>query len=323
MSKIIGITIGDPSGIGPEVVIKSLKYFLEREKKLTFILFGDRYVFEKNQSLTGIYFKVNFIKGKDDIKEGAVNFLDLGIIKGEYPVGKVSRLCGEASFLYVEKGLEFAKKKIIDSLITAPVSKKAWNLAGYNFSGHTEMLSYYTKKDVCMVMVSGNLRAIPVTEHIPLSKIPSVLTSELIEKKVKIGLKFLKRLGIEKPVIGIACLNPHCGEDGTIGDEEKKIILPAVEKLKRENIDCFGPFSSDKIFREWIYGKYDIVVGMYHDQIMIPLKTFYFSKLINFTEGLPFPRVSPGHGTGFDISYKNIADPNPMIEAIKFCERLL
>jgi len=324
MSKIAGITLGDPAGVGPEVVIKSLEYFLKKEKDFTFLLFGDIYVVEKNQKQIGADFKINYIKEKEDIKEGVVNLLDIGIIKDEYPTSKVSSLCGKASFKYLEKGVEFAKEKIIDFLITAPISKKAWQLAGYNFSGHTEMLAYYTSaKEVCMVMISGNLRAIPVTVHIPLSEVSRLLTPQLIERKVKTGLKFLKRLKIDNPKIGIVSLNPHGGEDGMLGMEEKEVIVPAVKKLKREGVNCMGPFSPDRIFREWIEGKYDLLVGMYHDQIMIPLKTFYFSKLINFTEGLPFPRASPGHGTGFDIAYRNIADPTPMIESIKFCEKII
>lgn len=319
--KVIGISLGDPAGIGPEVLLKGLSYI--KELPAIPLVIGDIPVIERN--LVYGAFPLNVIKTREEIKEDHINIYNTGIIKNKrYPAGKDSTLCGKASFLYVEKAIHLWKEKVIDGLVTLPISKKAWHLAGFCYSGHTELLAERLNcKRVAMVMVAGNIRVLLTTTHIPLKDVSKRLSVPLLVEKVTIGYKFLKNLGIKSPVMGISALNPHSGESGMLGIEEKEIIEPAIKILRKIGINCDGPFPADAIFKRAVEGGLDMVVAMYHDQGMIPLKTFYSDKLVNCTAGLKMVRTSPGHGTAFDIAYKGKADPSSFVEAYKLAVHLV
>jgi len=320
---IIGISIGDPGGIGPEIVLKSSS-FLTNYKNSIPVIIGDKKVIEKNCKTLKIFPSINFIKNWQDVKKYHLNIFSPNIIKKNYPIGENSKICGYASFIYVKKAVEFWKEKKIDALVTLPISKKAWYMAGEKYSGHTELLgALLGQKQTVMIMIAKNIRTLLVTTHIPLNQVSKTLTSELIIKKTIVGYNFLLDFGIKKPVIGISSFNPHAGEEGILGEEEKKIILPAISYLNKKGINCIGPIPADIIFKKALKNEIDMIVNMYHDQALIPLKTFYFEKLINFTAGIPMIRTSPGHGTGFDIAYKNKANPSSFIEAYKFALKML
>ncbi|MBN1445202.1 MAG: 4-hydroxythreonine-4-phosphate dehydrogenase PdxA [Candidatus Omnitrophica bacterium] len=302
--KVIGVSLGDPAGIGPELLLKALPE-IKKIKGAEPLVIGDAAVIEKNACFFGTKAKPN-IYSPDVIRNGV------------FPRSKDSKICGKASFIYVEEAIELWKKRRIDALVTLPISKKAWHMAGFLYSGHTELLAERLKaKKYAMIMIADRLRVLLVTAHIPLKDVSKSITTGLIVDKLITGYDFLVRSGVKKPVIGIASVNPHGGEGGILGTEEKEAIIPAVAALRKKGIACKGPFPADAIFKKALAGDMDMVAAMYHDQALIPLKTFYFDKLVNCTAGLAMVRTSPGHGTGFDIAYKGKANPSSFIEAYK------
>ena len=304
MKPVIGITVGDPAGIGPEVALKALSNLKEKSDFLP-LLIGDLPVLKKNSSLLSLPLHFEII--------------ETGVIKGDFPVGEPDRLCGKAAYSYIKKGVNLLKEGKIAALVTAPVNKEGINLAGYRFSGHTEVLARAFKvKNFGMVLASNSLRVLLVTTHLPLKEVPTAITKEAILKKILLGNKFLKEdMEIRKPKIGLCGLNPHSGEGGVLGDEEEKIISPAIKEARKKGIECSGPFPSDTLFFSQKRTKeFDLILAMYHDQGLIPLKTLYFERLVNITIGLSVIRTSPGHGTGYDIAYQKKADSRSMEEAI-------
>jgi 4-hydroxythreonine-4-phosphate dehydrogenase len=320
--KIIGISLGDPAGIGAEVLLKGFPQ-LSKTSGATPLVIGDIAVVEKNL----VYGKasVNIVQRKSEMKQGYLNIYNTGVIKDkDFPIGKDSSLCGKASFLYVEKAMQLWKEREIDGLVTLPISKKAWHMAGLRYSGHTELLAERLgSKRFAMVMIAGNIRALLATTHIPLKEVSGKLSEELLAEKILIGYEFLQKIGIEHPVIGVSALNPHGGEGGVLGDEEEDVIEPVVKRMKGEGINCKGPFPADAIFSKAVEGQLDMIIAIYHDQAMIPLKAFYFDELVNCTAGMEMARTSPGHGTAFDIAYKGVATSSPFIEAYKLVAELI
>jgi 4-hydroxythreonine-4-phosphate dehydrogenase len=253
-----------------------------------------------------------------------VNLLDLDIIKGKYPKGKINRLCGEASARYIIKADELIKKGSIAALVTAPINKDAVNLAGYNWRGHTETLAKLSKTDnFAMSFVAGPLKIVLATTHIALKKVSKKLKKDDILNKIILADKYLKRyFNIRKPLIGICGLNPHASDNGLFGNEEKNIIKPAVKEAKKKKIRARGPLSAEQLFYEAYHKKIDAVIAMYHDQALIPIKMVLRNKAVNLTMGLPYIRTSPSSGTAFDIASKFIADETTMSEAIKLAINL-
>jgi 4-hydroxythreonine-4-phosphate dehydrogenase len=321
--KIIGISLGDPAGIGPEVFLKAFRE-ISAEGFIPLVS-GDIPVLERNFESLGISYRINKVVKADDIRKDRLNVYSAGIItRKDFPAGKDSKICGMASFAYVENAVKLWKEGITDALVTLPISKKAWHLAGKKYAGHTEYLaSALGCKSHAMIMAAGRIRALLVTTHVPLKEVPAILTSKLIVEKAIVAYRFLKESGIVNPSIAFAALNPHAGEDGILGTEEKTVISPAISTLKQRGITCTGPMPADSVFRAALDGKADMVAAMYHDQAMIPLKTFYPGKLVNCTAGLKMVRTSPGHGTAFDISYSNSADPSSFIEAFRMAACIL
>lgn len=322
--KIIGITLGDPAGIGGEIFLKGYK-IIKKISGVFPVLIGDRVVIDKNAKILNRKIRVKEVFDRKEIDREAINIFSPHIIKTEnFPEGKNSKICGIASFKYLEYAINLWRKSQIDAIVTLPISKVSWEKANIKYPGHTEVLAdKFNIKNYAMIMVANKIRTLLVTTHISLKEVVETLNPDIIVEKVKTGADFLKKLKIKNPVIGISGLNPHAGENGLMGKEEIEIIKPAITRLRKIGIKCEGPVVPDVIFRKAIEGKYSLIISMYHDQALIPLKAFYFDKLVNFTAGIPVIRTSPGHGTAFDIAYKNKANPSSFIESYKLAVKLL
>lgn len=219
--------------------------------------------------------------------------------------------------------MDLALSKQVDGIVTAPISKEALKMAGLKWRGHTEMLADLTgTKDYAMMLIGGPLRVILVTIHTALRNVPDLITRQKVTRTIRLAKRACDMLGIRNPRIAVAGLNPHAGENGIFGDEEIRKIVPAVREAIKGGIPVSGPFPPDTIFHKAYDGDFDIIVCMYHDQGLIPLKMIAFEKGVNVTVGLPFIRTSPDHGTAYDIAWKGIADPSSMIEAIKLAAKL-
>ncbi|HLD69835.1 MAG TPA: 4-hydroxythreonine-4-phosphate dehydrogenase PdxA [Candidatus Omnitrophota bacterium] len=285
--KTIGITLGDPCGIGPEVTAKALKMLPRLQVDI--VMIGDQNGFLK-------YFTP----------------------------GKPNPSSARASLEYLNSAVELLKRKKISALVTAPVSKESISALGVPFEGHTEFLARaFGVKHFGMMFVTDVLKTILVTRHIPLNQVSEAINPRNILGTIELVFSSLRdQFQIKKPRIAVCGLNPHAGEGGTIGQEEKTKIIPAIARARQAGIDVFGPLAADTLFCEPIVRGYDAAVAMYHDQGLIAIKSLYFSKVVNLTLGLPFVRTSPAHGTAFDIAGKNKADPSSMLEAIKLALRL-
>ena len=303
----IGITIGDPSGIGPEVVIKALAKPSIRQSA-NFTIIGHAL---SCQSL---------------MRYKECDVLDpYPQLPAKITVGKINRNSASASMAYLEKACELLKTRQIAALVTAPVSKEAISLLGKEFSGHTEFLAQvFGVENFDMMFVSKTLRTIVVTRHIPLVEVSPEITTEKIYRTILLAQQALQKFfKIPSPCIGVCGLNPHAGEGGHIGHEEIEKIIPAIRRAKKKGIRVEGPLSADTLFSPAIqHTAYDVIIAMYHDQGLIPVKTLHFPRVVNLTIGLPFVRTSPAHGTALDIAGKNKADPASMEEAIKLAVRL-
>ncbi len=302
---MIGITIGDPSGIGPEV---SLGASAAIEKK-GFLIIGPSRIIQRERERLGI-------KDLPAIEDVRADF--------EIEYGTPSKQSGEIAYKTILHAINLLKENRISSLVTAPVSKQAICMAGHDFRGHTEMIARsFGVRRYTMLFCSKGLNVAIVTRHIPLSRVSKELSVEMIYNTIEQGSAFVSRhskiLGLcQKPRIGVLGLNPHSGEGGSIGDEEEKFIIPAIDMAKRRGIDASGPLAPDTAYRE----DFDLFIAMYHDQGLIPVKLLSFENAVNVTIGLPFLRTSPPHGTAFDIAGKGIADLQPMKNAIELAIRL-
>ena len=308
-SKIIGITLGDPAGIGAEVAAKALADPALR-RAARFALIGDECLFQK-------YFPVRYKN---------CTFIDVGGLgTGDFNSGEPTRATGKASLAYLQSAIDMLKRGQLSSLVTAPVCKEAIGKTIPSFHGHTEFLAEAVgAKDVGMMFVSDSLRVLLATRHIPLEKVSKKINADLVFRAIRsIDTALKKHFHVFQPFIGVCGLNPHAGEGGTLGKEEIRHIIPAIKRARLRGIKVEGPFPADTIFYSENSKRFDALLAMYHDQGLIPVKTLYFRKLVNLTIGLPFVRTSPAHGTAFDIAGKNKADASSMTEAIRPTARLI
>lgn len=313
--KIIGITMGDPCGIGPEVVLKAMaSKELSHEGPL--LIIGSEAVLR--ETAKGLKLPLE-PEGRD------VEVLDLDNFDLEgLGLRAPSKEAGKASLEYIFRGIDLALRGDIGALVTAPISKEAIRMAGYPYSGHTSILKELTGAPrAVMMMLGGNLRVSFVTIHIPLKEVPALINTEDILSAIRITTRGLRELfSISKPRLVVCALNPHAGEGGLMGSEEEEIVLPAVMQAQEEEINCVGPMASDVAFYKASQGEFDAVVSLYHDQGTIPIKLLAFQRGVNLTLGISIVRTSPTHGTAFDIAGKGIADPGSMLEAIKVAGHL-
>lgn len=317
---VIGITMGDPGGIGPEIVVKALSDPMVR-RLAKFVVFGMDEQLEYAADMIEVepfwlrhpHEKIS----RDYPRQVVVADYD------EYPIPAwvhcPTRISGEASMKFCLDAIDAARDGLIDAVVTAPISKVSWHLAESSWPGHTEMLAAQCKSPrKVMMFVAGPLKLALATIHEALFEIRHKFTIGCVFEPIDLLNDALKEyFDIAKPRIAVAGLNPHAGEDGQFGDEEQRIITPAIMLAKEAGIDCSGPYPADTLFYHAIQGQYDGVVAMYHDQGLIPVKMAAFDKAVNVTIGLPIIRTSPGHGTAFDIAGKGVANANGMKEAIR------
>jgi 4-hydroxythreonine-4-phosphate dehydrogenase len=309
----LAISLGDPSGINSEILLKALDKLSKRN--ISYVIYGSKKALEKAKKLTSIDLNIKEIKSINDVVKSGIYLINLYDLDVEF--GNPSKETGKASVIYLENAVKDVLEKKADALITLPISKQWIMESGFPYAGHTDYLAEVSgAKEYAMVLMCKKLKVALITTHIPLKDVPSQITKEKIISKVRlINREFKEKFGISKPKIAILGLNPHASDNGNIGNEELNIILPAVKTLREDGIEITDPLSPDTAFNR--YKDFDIYVAMYHDQGLIPLKLLCFKKAVNITLGLPFIRTSPDHGTGYDIAGKNIADPSSTIEAIK------
>ena len=333
---VLGITMGDPCGIGPEITAKALAKE-EIYECCRPLVVGSAKVLENAIRIVGKNLKVNAVSEPSEARfeYGTIDIIDQDIVDMDaLTFGKVSVQGGRAAFKAVEKVIQLAMDKKIDATITGPLNKEAMNLAGYHYSGHTEIYADLTNtKDYCMMLADGNLRVVHTTTHVSLKEACSRCTEERVYKVIRLANDVCIRLGIEKPRVAVAGLNPHAGENGLFGREEIEEITPAVERAKQEGILADGPIAPDTVFSKAIGGQYDIVVAQYHDQGHIPLKVtgfVYDENLkrwnsvqgVNITLGLPIIRVSVDHGTAFGKAGNGTASADSLENAIDYGARM-
>ena len=323
--NLIGITMGDPCGIGPEVILKALSS-QETGTAAGFIIIGcynvlrdvaDNLSMGKKLQLSRLN-STSLNTDRDLINN--INVLDLDNVSVQDAVShKVLANSGRASVEYIMKGLGLARDGGIDAIVTAPISKEAVKMAGFEFAGHTELLQDKTAaEDVVMLMTGNGLRVSFVTTHLAVKDVFRFINRESVFSTIQTTATGLKDFfGIVDPKIAVCGFNPHCGDGDRFGTEERDAIIPAIKRVQESGIDCIGPLSSDTVFNKALNGEFDVVVVQFHDQGTIPIKMHAFDSGVNITLGIPIIRTSPTHGTAFDIAGKGVADPGSMIAAIK------
>ena len=310
----VGISLGDPSGISPEILVKALTSKKIPKKDVAYIVYGSKNTILKTSKDLNINLKFDVINSLEEIKKSG--FYLLNLYDKDFQPGKPSKESGKASVIFLENAVKDVLNKKTDGIVTLPISKKWIMESGFKYAGHTDYLADVSNtKDYVMALVCKKMKVGLITTHIPIKDVPSKITKDSIISKIKVIDRELKeKFDIKNPSIAVVGLNPHASDGGNIGNEEIEIITPALNQLKEEGINVVGPLSADTAFNR--YKDFDIFVAMYHDQGLIPLKLLCFRKAVNITLGLPFIRTSPDHGTGYDIAGKNLADPSSLIESI-------
>jgi 4-hydroxythreonine-4-phosphate dehydrogenase len=308
----VAITLGDPAGVGPEVIVKALGS-LPRKELANFTVVGNIEALERAKRVTSA--AIGFATVPTD---GAVLVEEVPIGAPLPEIGKVSAVAGEASVRYIRRAVEMATAGEADCIVTAPINKEAMNLAGHHFDGHTGLLAHLTgSKSSFMLLASERLNTIHVSTHVSLRGAIERATVERVLATIEAGHNHFMRLGM-KPRIAVAGLNPHCGENGLFGDEDARFLAPAVEQAKAKGIDVSGPISADTVFARAYNGAFDLVIAQYHDQGHIPIKLVAFDTAVNVSLGLPIDRVSVDHGTAFDIAGTGKANHVNMLSAIAY-----
>ncbi len=316
---VIGITMGDPFGVGPEILVKALAdpdlYTICRP-----FIIGDGSIMEKALTFSPVSMAIHSVKTPDQglYKFQNLDILNLSALDPDIPEGPTAE-SGKAVETYILHGTDLAIKNEMAALVTCPITKTGLKLAGSKFHGHTELIADRTGTRKFSMMLAGKtLKVVLVTIHIPLFEVPGALTVEAVLETIRLTWTSLQnRFGIREPKLAVAGLNPHAGEDSMFGSEDEKIIRPAVETAARGGMDIKGPMPPDTVFYHAAQGRFDAVVCMYHDQGLIPFKLLHFKDGVNTTLGLPIIRTSVDHGTAYDIAWKGLADPTSLKEAIK------
>jgi 4-hydroxythreonine-4-phosphate dehydrogenase len=325
-SPLIAITMGDPTGIGPEIIVKTCL-----EKKIFAqcrpLVLGDEAILAYTTQWMKAPMVIKEITGPEEgeFTPGIINLIPLtDLAPEEIPLGRPQRRGGGAAYQYIERGVKMARAGTVDALVTAPISKEALHAAGHPFPGHTELLAAMTGvEDQVMMLAGPRLRVALVTTHLPLRAVPAALSTEKVKGTIMTTFQWLQDyFGVTDPKLVVAGLNPHAGERGLFGTEEEEIIAPAIEECRQGGMTVDGPLSPDSLFFQAASGRYDAVVSMYHDQGLIPLKLLHFRDAVNITLGLPIIRTSVDHGTGYDIAGQGVADPTSLINAILMASKM-
>ncbi len=313
---IVGVSIGDMNGIGPEVVLKTFE-----DTRMLDICTPVIFANAKIVSFLKRTYNLNaFIQGIDNLDQivlGKINVLNVWREGANLENGKLDEEIGKYAIKSFQAATTALKNNQIDVLVTAPINKYNIQTEDYKFAGHTDYLNEQLEGEALMFMVHEDIKVGLITDHIPIAELSKHINSKLIEKKINtINHSLIADFKINKPKIAVLGLNPHSGDNGVIGKEDDEIVKPSLEKIFKSGIQVFGPFSADSFFGSNQYKNYDAVVAMYHDQGLIPFKTLSFGEGVNFTAGLNKIRTSPDHGTGFDIAGKNIANESSFREAV-------
>ncbi len=311
MSDIIGITMGDPAGVGPEISVKALADMSSEDRART-LIYGNLATLEAAKAAAGVDL---------DLADRVVNIDYEG---APLPWGQLSPVAGDAAFRFIQRAVRDAQAGRIGCIVTAPINKEALNAAGHHYDGHTGMLRSLTGAEAAyMLLASERLKVIHVSTHVSLKDAIGRATTERVLATIRAGNAHLKRIGINAPRIAVAGINPHCGENGLFGTEDDDQIAPAIAAARAEGIDASGPISADTVFHRAYSGAFDLVVAQYHDQGHIPIKLVAFDTAVNVSVELPIDRTSVDHGTAFDIAGKGIADHGNMNSAIAYARKLV
>lgn len=312
----VGITIGDPNGIGIEIILKSLSNF-SLFHECNFIIYASTGLIEKQKQ----HFQIDTpplkkIDSEEDLSDTQINIKEV-FSNSQFNFGESDKELSALGILSLKEATKAIKDKKIDVLVTAPINKDLSFSESFKYTGHTDFLKNYFRISPLMLMISKELKIALLTDHIPIIDVSNAINQDIVEQKIKVLEKSLiNDFQIKKPKIAVLAVNPHAGDNGVIGNEDQSIITPAINSFKGTTSSINGPFSADTFFVNENYKKYDGIIASYHDQGLIPFKTISFGKGVNFTAGLPFVRTSPDHGTGFDIAGKGIADHTSFTNAI-------
>lgn len=311
MSDIIGITMGDPCGVGPEICVKALADMSPTDRARTRI-YGNMATLQAARASVGVEIEL----------DGHV--VDLAVEGAPLQWGQLSPVAGDAAFRFIEKAVRDAQAGTIACIVTAPINKEALNQAGHHYDGHTGMLRSLTGADQAyMLLASDRLKVIHVSTHVSLKDAIARATPERVLATIRAGHAHLQRIGVKSPRIAVAGINPHCGENGLFGTEDDDHIAPAVVAARAEGIDVQGPISADTVFHRAYSGGFDLVVAQYHDQGHIPIKLVAFDTAVNVSVELPIDRTSVDHGTAFDIAGQGLANHGNMNAAIAYARKLV
>ena len=316
---LIAVPIGDPAGVGPEIVVKAIASKEVFEAARTVVI-GSAKVLERACKIMNVELLMNRIEDPEDgdYSEGVLNLIDLDNIDMEqFEFGKVNGLCGKAAFAYIEKSIALANAGLVDAVATTPINKESLRAGEIHFIGHTEIFGELTNTEDPLTMFETNgMRIFFLTRHVSLRDMLDLIKKDRIKDYVKRCLTALEKLGVKDGTMAIAGLNPHSGEHGLFGWEEINEIIPAVEELQAEGYNVVGPIGADSVFHQAAIGRYNSVLSLYHDQGHIAAKTLDFEKTISITNGMPILRTSVDHGTAFDIAGQGVVSAVSMIEAI-------
>jgi 4-hydroxythreonine-4-phosphate dehydrogenase len=323
-APLIAVTMGDPAGIGPEIVARTFAKEGFRDESHALVI-GDPAILGRAIHLLELPLGVNYISGPEEaaFEPGAVDVLAVGELPQDLPFGELDARAGDAAFRYVERATELASAGRVGAIATAPLNKEAMHLAGHKYPGHTEILAELTgTRDYAMMLVTDELKVIHVSTHVSLREAIERVEPERELAVIRLAHDSLRRLGVENPKVAVAGLNPHAGENGLFGTEDAEYIAPAVKEARGEGIEASGPWPPDTVLMRARRGEFDVVVVQYHDQGHIPVKLMGFDTGVNVTVGLPFFRTSVDHGTAFDIAGTGKADHASMRAALDLARRL-
>lgn len=327
MQRALALSIGEPAGIGPELALQVWSARANNQVP-PFLLLGDPALLLARAKLIGLDVKISECSADTASREFVAALPVEPVGKSSATPGKPDSSSAALAKSAIERAVILTQSGACEAVVTNPIAKSVMTAAGFSFPGHTEFLAHLAAKGGAaprpvMMIWSEELAVIPITIHVPLAEVPHLLSVELIAETGRIAARDLKtRFGIAKPRLAVCGLNPHAGEAGTLGREDEMVVRPAVEKLRSEGIDASGPFPADTLFHTEARKKYDAVLGMYHDQVLAPVKTLAFDKAVNVTLGLPFVRTSPDHGTAFDLAGTGRANPSSLLAALKLAHRL-